>query len=83
MDAVNLINLIREFGDLSHDAGVFEREDSWLAKVDAANECFQRIMRHIGKLNVEAVSVPCKFCTDAEENERNYCWHCGRDLRSN
>jgi len=78
---MTLIDLIQEFGNLSYDAGVHEREEAFISKADATKECFQRILRHIGK-HEEAVSVPCPLCSDAEENERNFCWNCGRDLRN-
>ena len=78
---MTLIDKIVSFGNLSHEAGAYERDDKWLEKADAARDCFQDIVRMIGTLKTEDfIEVPCQLCPDAEENERNYCYNCGRQL---
>lgn len=76
----NLIDKIREFGTLSYDSGVHERELSFVEKADLAAGCFKEILHFLGGSET-AISVPCLLCSDSKLNGRNFCHFCGRDLR--
>lgn len=53
-----LLDMIREFGELSYEAGVHEREPDFVEKADAAKELFQQIIWRLEKEEEVVIKHP-------------------------